>query len=157
MDNDTMIKVTSILLLILSLTSCASVPKPLDDMYHVGDGWIVAAYDKTHRVHVHARQLAPISYAPDATYTQVMLDHWQVRLVNSGTDQVCASVEFMNIDYYVDVRHGWYLLDSAATLYIGTLTQQPWELARRLFAFDDAKWVVNRLNIISTKDGKCDI
>ena len=203
------------------LTSCATTKlQPLREMHYVADGWIVAAYDKKSRVHVQAKQLAPIDYAPNAKYSDapyyqkqlviqpgdtlqsiaydeygdiylwdiiaqaneipfpysinpwevleipqpderklisqtVKLDQWEVRLVNSGSKPVCANIEFMDIDYYVDIQRGWYMIEPSTTKYLGVLTQQPWELAESLFAFDDAKWVVNTLTIAPTKDSAC--
>ena len=81
-----------------------------------------------------------------------------MRFVNSGTKDVCAKIEFMDIDYFVDVKPGWYHLPAYETLYVGKITQEPWVLAQTLHTFSDAKWVVNTINVVPyTSETECDI
>jgi len=88
----------------------------------------------------------------------VQLDQWELRMVNSSGDNLCARVEFMDVDYYIDVQPGWFHTPPYKTLYLGRMTQEPWELADQLYAFDDAKWVVNTLTVVPYEDQiGCDI
>lgn len=86
----------------------------------------------------------------------IELDHWELRLVNSGSQDSCVRVNFMDIDYYINIQPGWYRIKPFQTLYLGNMTQEPWTFAGQVIAFDDARWVINTVDIAPyTEETKC--
>ena len=138
------------ILLVLTIVGCAS-QKPLRSVEYIADGWILAAYDKKTDVYVHARQEKPVPYTVDALLNKnsVLLSRWAVRYVNSGTKTVCVKVNYIQMDYDIKIQNGWYILPTFSTKYVGYLQQQPWVHKETVYAFNDASWAVNTLEVVS--------
>lgn len=155
---------------VVALGGCATTPEPtnpdiLRSINYIGDDWYLAAMDTKSRVFVHAREL------PDRIvehthfrrgqnmmiHSTAIMKNWNIRFVNSGTDDVCAKVNFLEVDYGANIQDGWFILPTYSTTYIGELNQMPMFTVEQILAYDDAAWAVDTLKIIPySKENGCE-
>jgi len=160
-----MAKVVKLLpLLVISavtvLGGCATTPTVNPDILrsinYIGDDWYLAAMDTESRVFVHAREL------PDRVvehthfrveqnmivHSTATMKNWDIRFVNSGLNDVCAKVNFLEVDYGANIQDGWFILPTYSTTYIGELNQMPMFTVERIMAYEDAAWAVDTLQTV---------
>ena len=111
-----------ILITFLLLTGCAT--QPLSSLNYVGDDWYVASFDEDSSVFVHTKQLE--------------MNRWAIRYVNSGTEDICIRVNYLQEEYNTNVLGGWYRLSTFSTKYIGFVEN----------LLGDANWIVNTMEVV---------
>lgn len=157
-------KIPLMCLAILLLSGCATTNSPLRDIHYIADGWIVAA--RQDGILVHAKEVEPVveftyhkATSPSGLtyirYDKVPLKQYRVRLVNSGKEDMCVKIDWLVMDYSLDLSKGWFSVESWSTTYLGYVKQQAWRFSEKAYAFEDAKWAVNRIHSVPLIDGKC--
>lgn len=137
---------------LILLVGCAS-NAPLRDVRHVGDNWVVAAHHKN-EIFVQTKPLEPIyqqyRFVGDGIIKQqtLKLHRWSIRYVNAVEKPVCVKVNFLQMDYSINVQPGWFILDKYATIYPGEMIQDPMITDVTAYSFKDAKWVVDTINVV---------
>ena len=145
----------------VTLGGCVTTPVPTDPdilrtINYIGDDWYMAAMDTESRVFVHARELPDrivehMHFRREQNmmiHSTARMKNWDIRFVNSGTADVCAKVNFLEVDYGANIQDGWFILPSYSTTYIGELNQMPMFTVEKILAYDDAAWAVDTLKII---------
>ena len=145
----------NLLFILIILTSGCSSNPPLRDVYYVADGWFLAA--NVDDIMVHTKQVEPITenVLINGKRNSVQLKRWGVRVVNSGKEDVCVNIDWLQMDYRVGIMKGWVKLPSFSTVYLGYITQEPWTIGGKLIALDDAKWGVNRIHSVPLIKKQC--
>ena len=134
-------------LAIVSIVGCSA--RPIREVQHVGDGYILAA--RTKSVEVHAQRMDPFQAKRD-----LWIDVWNLRLVNNDKKKDwCASVEWRHMDYDIQVPNVWFYLPSYSYTDIGHAVQSSWKYDDMQFTLDDAAFSVFRLNFLKPKNGQC--
>ena len=145
---------------VVALGGCATTP-PVDpdilrSVNYIGDDWYLAAMDTESRVFVHARELPDhvvehMHFRVEQNmmiHSKATMKNWDIRFVNSGTNDVCAKVNFLEVDYGANIQDGWFILPTYSTTYIGELNQMPMFTVERIMAYEDAAWAVDTLKTI---------
>lgn len=142
-----MIKNILIAVAILSIIGCSA--RPIRTVQYTDDTYIIAA--RTKKVEVQAQKQSPLHIKED-----LWVDSWNLRLVNNDTKKSwCASIDWRQMDYTIQVPNVWFYLPPNSYTDIGLAVQKTWQLSESTLTFNDAAFTVYRLKLLKPSKGQC--